>query len=463
MSIRALRPRLSVAGDPSGPWDGGRPLKILVDLQADSRQIERLTGLDRLEVPVAEHMLWTLCQHERIELVWIAEEGEDGPGALHYQPPAGHRDKYLPYVVTTSTGHSMSAVWQHDHLRKHAVENPPTPLEAIVKASTPDSLRADLMVTDDPDVLTWDGPGSNRANVMRASDALALIGLLLRELDSVPVIGPKAFSIDTQDLAWTAVRAQLPAGWEWGNALVDHSIVSGDDYSILLFGSFFDRLVRVLRQRDGLHLARFRRASHRTGLVATEALDTLMFNVVGAFDAAAIAAHIGAGLPASERRYAGWQNKDWRRSLGVEPLNRMFHKRQPAEDLFAVLRTLRNTVHGAGLNSRVMRSAGSKEHLVQIPTSEAEDVRERLERIGSKDGWGIRSVHGETFVDPAQLVELLLPIVFETLNKILSLTPRTALERSGTTYLDDPPDEIPFDLGSRSRACLLYGLAVPSS
>lgn len=195
--------------------------------------------------------------------------------------------------------------------------------------------------------------------------------------------------------------------------------------------------------------------------MATEALDTLMFNLVGAFDASAIAAHIGAGLPASERRSAGWQHKDWRRSLGVETLYTMFHKRQPADDLFAVLRTLRNTVHGAGLNSMVMQSARGTEHLVQIPTSEAKDVRERLERIGPQDCWGIRSVSHETFVDPAHLVELLLPLVFDTLNAILDASPRAALKRGKSEHTLRPPDQIPFDLGTRTRACLLYGLRAP--
>src|ERR1019366_7795089 len=84
---------------------------------------------------------------------------------------------------------------------------------------------------------------------------------------------------------------QLPSGWTWGSALVDHSTTVDDDYAMLLFGSFYERLVRMLTQRDRIHRATLTPADNKTGLAATEALDTMMFNIVGAFDAAAIAAH----------------------------------------------------------------------------------------------------------------------------------------------------------------------------
>lgn len=118
MPIRGLCAPLSIAGDPPGPYEGGRALKILVDLPPKSRQVEHLRGLECLALPVPEHMLWSLCQHERIELVWIPSEGEDGPGALRYSTPSGDDDEYLPVVVTTFTGHSSSAIWPYHRMRE---------------------------------------------------------------------------------------------------------------------------------------------------------------------------------------------------------------------------------------------------------------------------------------------------------------------------------------------------------
>lgn len=220
--------------------------------------------------------------------------------------------------------------------------------------------------------------------------------------------------------------------------------------------------MRLLNHRDNIHRAIIQRADNQTGHDATEALDTLMFNVVGAFDAAAIAAHMGAGFPFAERKRAGWQWKDWRKELGVPHLYEMFHKKKPADDVFAVCRILRNTVHGAGLSAMVASSHRRSDTLVRLPQAEAAEIVERLNRLGPPEIWGVNTKHrGQLYFDPARLVEGLVPQVFSTLEEILAHTPFGHLASTGTLS-GGLPTKGPFDLNTRTRTSLLYGLAPPS-
>lgn len=300
---------------------------------------------------------------------------------------------------------------------------------------------------------------------MNTADALAEVGLYLRRDDPTLVASaPKiSFTFGTHMLAWSAVRSQLPSGWTWGSALVDHSTTVDDDYAMLLFGSFYERLVRMLNHRDNIHRATLQQANNKTGLEATEALDTMMFNIIGAFDAAAIAAHMGAGRPPKDRKKAGWQWKDWRKDLDVPHLYEMFHKKQPAEDLLTVCRRLRNTVHGAGLSSMVSSGATGKETLVRLPKAEAADLVERLNRLAPANIWGVEArIRNSVYIDPARLAEGLIPHVFATLEEVLAHTPRDHLA-GARPHREGPPTDGGFDLNTRTRASLLYGLKPPTA
>ena len=106
---------------------------------------------------------------------------------------------------------------------------------------------------------------------MNTADALAAVGLYLRRDDPTLVATAAKISITfgTHMRAWSAVRSQLPSGWTWGSALVDHSTTVDDDYAILLFGSFYERLVRMLNHRDSIYRATLQQPNNKTGLEAS--------------------------------------------------------------------------------------------------------------------------------------------------------------------------------------------------
>jgi len=453
------------AGDKGGPFAGDGPLRVLVDLPIGLRQFE--TGPWQGPTPATpESILWSLCQGSpEIELHWLAQSGETGRGAIHFQEPDLPSDHW-PFTFSKGDGDEwLGAISMYQQLKRAAAEDPSRSLDTYAKAALSDDLRAHVTVTNDPSLLSLDGFYVRNANAMSATDALAVIGLYLRKDD--PYLGAWAppqvgFHLGAHLAAWIAVRSQLPSGWEWSRALVDHSTATKDDYAGLLFGSLFERLVRMLKHRDIIHRAINQPANNQTGNDATEALDSLMFNVVGAFDAAAIAAHLGAGLPFAKRRRAGWQDKNWRKDLGVWQLSEMFKTNEPADDLFAVCRLLRNTVHGAGLSSIVASSLRSTDTLVRLPQGESREVVERLNRLAPANTWGIEDrFGGPIYIDPSRLVEGLIPHIFGTLEAILASTPLERLDRANAVSSDRGSGGS-FDLSTRARTCLLYGLAPPS-
>ena len=461
MPIRSLKKPQEYAGDPPGPFSsGGRPLRILLDLPAASRTDDTVM-LDKLTVPNPDHMLWSSCQRNDIEAYWLAEDGENAAGAVHLGEIDRDSDNRL-FTVVREKGAWMHGISFYRQLEQFAGNAGPRGLEVLTKAALADELRVDLIATSDEDLLALTGGYGRRVNPMTATDALAIVGLYLRAGENYEQRdGKLKVGISFDMLAWSAVRSQIPAGWPWASALVDHDSIANDD-AALIFEALFERLTRALTQRDILHRAMNEPAGNRSRKQMVEAFDYIMMNLVGAFDATARSAHLGAGRPWKQRHAAKWQSR-WRTQIGVPALETMFDDTQPAADLFAVLRALRNTLHGAGLGSLTARHSGKDDEVLAIlPRDDAAEIVERLTRIDPNEDWGIgdTSPLGSQF-DAARLTEALLPRALVTLNDVVSLCPLWALQSSGRTLPTGPADKMPFDLGTSTRANLLYGLPLP--
>lgn len=132
------------------------------------------------------------------------------------------------------------------------------------------------------------------------------------------------------------------------------------DGPIFLSGSLHERIVRLLRCRDGVHTALLVPQNNQTAGEATEALDYFMVNLVGAFDAAARAAHLAAGLSPGSRRNAAWQKDSWRRQIcpASPELADLFAEGTTHSRVLEIARILRNTVHGEGLHTTAAQQGG---------------------------------------------------------------------------------------------------------
>jgi hypothetical protein len=246
------------------------------------------------------------------------------------------------------------------------------------------------------------------------------------------------------------------------SALVAHSVAVQRNAPTLLAGSVHARVARVLRHRDIVHAALRVPQNNEIADRAIEALDTLLFNLVGAFDAAARAAHLCVGLPAEKRRGAAWQRDGWRNRLreNAPELATMFDAGSPQRRILDICTTLRNTVHGEALQSLAVQGGSSRETLVELPEDDAHDLVELMRAAGTEPTWGIREVAGRTpRVEPAALAERLVPAAVSALDDALRLTPVERLPGvSAETLRIDAPDSVEFGAGTQARLRLLVGI-----
>ena len=303
---------------------------------------------------------------------------------------------------------------------------------------------------------------------MTVEQALSIVGLYLRNRGEYPIAGDGRswLTFGEHLLFWSAARAQLPSGWRWGSALVAHGAAISRRGPSYLFGSLHERVVRMLRCRDRAHTALLVPQNNQTANQVTEALDYFMVNLVGAFDAAALAAHLALGLDPQKRQFAKWQSKPWRKLVrDTDPaLADLFAPGTAHARVFEICRTLRNTVHGEALHSSAVQHAGKpRQTLVVLPEDDAEDLGELFDQLGGRDEWGLRVVAPKQLhIAPAVLIERLLPQALQMLDDALRLTPVERLDVATTSaLLTGPPDDTSFGLGTRTRVSLLFGLSLP--
>jgi len=424
-----------------------------------------------LATPDAWDFVWALGARDDIDLRWISEAGEpDLPGRVQMQDADREADQ-LPFTVITDTGVSYQAVWPLGQWEQWAAQrslpgvDPAAWRLDVLTARVAVAMRADLLVTDSPLLLTATDRAITEANPVSADQALASMGLYLRRRSEYPVVAPNRLTFDERGLLWSAVRAQLPAGWRWSSALVTFSVAAQRRGPTLLHGSLYQRLVRALRYRDQVHAAAHAIANNTAADDITEAFDNLTVNAVGAFDACARAAHLCANLPATARHQAKWQNARWRSQVArVAPdLTRLVDDGTDTSHLFHALRLLRNTVHGEALHTTLVRRVGGEptRALIALPEEDSEDLITLFDRLGDCEEWGIVDIPSlGAHLDAALFVERLMTKLFAAINEIQARTPVQLLPGvTAASITSQPPEDLMFGSGTRRRVSLLLGLA----
>lgn len=265
---------------------------------------------------------------------------------------------------------------------------------------------------------------------------------------------------------WVAVRAALPAGWRWFSACLamDHEGVHPE--LALLAQTAFVRVGRALVSRDQVVRAMSLPAGNDAAEDALNAMDVALIFSMAALDVAARVVNRVVDLPVEDHN-VGWQKRDWVRQLGrsAPDLAALVARGSEGGDTLHAVRLLRNTVHGAGLQS--MRVEGrlhpeSTETVVQLPMKEADELHEIVNRRGWADDWGLRQMWPGAFdAEPDQLVDHLVRGSINLLNQLMLATPFGAWEsaaqpqpeRAGRSMLADP-----FAPPVQKSLLLQYGL-----
>lgn len=318
-----------------------------------------------------------------------------------------------------------------------------------------DAVSADLVVTERPFLLGGHWFSSLQPMACTPEEGIALISQFLRLRGTYPAAATGANGItirfDRGLFFWVGTRALLPEGWRWFSHCV---AAEGDGHSqdlVITAQSVFQRIQRSLIARDTL---RWQLTLPQNNDVADDALsevDRILVYLVGAFDAVGRVSHRVLGLAGNEYG-AGWQKENWLRKVqtSAPDLAAAMAPGTEAADLFEVVRLMRNSVHGAGLQALgLARGVGRREGTgVSLPIAETQRLLELLTTRGWSDTWGLTEFYrGRFYVAPDAFIEHLLRASVPVLNDLMRLTPVERLLDAPATSTGEPPMDGPFAHG----------------
>lgn len=468
-----------VAGDPPGPFDqSGRRLRIVVDFAQDHRRIEEWNGNTQapLSMPNPEIFLWSLTEGESIDRYWIGtanDPADVGRVVIPSGPLDPNAHDYLGFSTINGQGRKTEySIWPYSTYETFAQDDAGAPaglsteqwLAELLVARASTEMRADLLVTTNPRLLTSQVAHTTEAHAYSAANAVGVVGLYLRSKGKYPIVGPEQLVLNERSMFVLAVEELLPSFRAWASELSQHSYATENDTLALLAQSVRERILRMLRCRDQLLIASSATQTNTTADRIVESLDYLLVNLVGAFDAAARAAHLVYGLSKETRKTAGWQRERWLKKLQDPDMEDLFAPDSTGDRLFEICRFLRNTVHGEGLSAMTLNESGvpQKQTLVRLPHDEADDLAEHFDQLGGHAAWGLRRLSAGfgDYIDAATFIGRLIPRAMAVLNEALDKTPTSKLTGIGHFPIGPPPTDSAYDsAGTRARVMLLLGLA----
>jgi hypothetical protein len=451
--------------------------------------------------PPPDAVLRSLLGHAAFEILFVADRLELTGAVIFADEVAPGSDDIFPFEVKTANGVRYTwFAWYGEagaEIARMVARHGITEEEAragVLLHRAGAVLEADLIVTSREWLLVERGPG-HLAGVFSPEEALALMGLYLRWHELPIIIGGAAVRWNAASMRRSAAFTALPAFERWNQAARAWHGAVGDLTLENLNQTCLTRVARAFKFRDGIH-----------GLLATMAedepeemlceLDSLLFSLVGAFDATARAVDLILNL-GTKSSACGWQYTDpkkWQSRLEW-PAKRLYdytRARTEMQRLFQILRWTRNSVHYDALS--LVHDDGS--YLVTVPHDTQENLRALL-REGHA-GWdreslGIRvrppggvtaskwlpgtgrcsvtarrkgaptpadPLEGELVIDVRAFIGKVFSACLAALNEIMLLVPLGQMP-GYTPVLDDPPRTgLPWRYSDTTghRLRMLYGI-----
>ena len=376
--------------------------------------------------------------------VWEVRTG--GPNRLSRSGITGNRTQVATQDTRTSVYEDMPAAAAAERRTRDALAG-----------QVAEAVHADIYLTDRPylHAVTW--PLARGMTVLDVDQALPLISLYLRAQGQHLIWrsqdGTATLQLNRGFFYWVGSRELLPSGWRWSHAFAQLSQSTGDDTLLLLSQSVLQRIARALQVRDRVHIALNQPQDNDIAEDALSALDVVLLLLMGAVDATARVVHQVLQISGSAFD-AAWQRARWlSKVLKVAPgFAVLIGNSTTGCHALTVLRILRNSVHGATLQSLALKKGTEPlRTLVGIPPAEAKELLAAVAELGGPAAWGIEEIlPGRFHADPGVLLERLLPQIFELLNAIMDATPVESLEG---VVIDpshrQPPTIDPYDIRSR--------------
>lgn len=322
------------------------------------------TGGGSTGYPDAAAVLRSYLGHPAFEVLFVADE-LDKQGAVVFDQPAD-RDS-LPVLVKTAISTRCTGISYYEEAvreasemvaRHHVDESEARTGVFLYRAGS--VLEADLVITSREWLLAERGRplGRHLASIVSPDEALALMGLYLRWHSQHVIVGGAAVQWHPTTMRRSAAFVAMPAFERWNQAGRVWRGANGDLTLESLNQTCLTRVSRAFKFRDNIFGLSATMAGNEPEEMLCE-LDSLLFNLVGAFDVAALIVDRVLGL-CSDPRDCGWQkttvSKDpgrsgWQTRLqaSAEALYSYTEADSEMQQVFKVLRWLRNSVHDEAL------------------------------------------------------------------------------------------------------------------
>ena len=357
------------------------------------------TGGGSTGFPEPDGVLRSFLKHPELETLFVADRLDD-VGAVVFESSPPPNDVALPFQVKTPDGvNYTSSSWYGEALEETAAMSAKHHVgEAEARAGVllyraGNVLEADLIVTCREWLLAERGPG-HLASVFSPTEALALIGLYLRWHELPVIVGGAPARWHPTAMRRSAAFTALPAFERWNQAGRAWHDITGDLTLENLNQTCLTRVARAFKFRDSVYGLSATMTDYEPEEMLSE-LDSLLFSLVGAFDTAARAVDQILQL-STKGSDCGWQyagKGKWQSRLAesAKELHDYTRAETEMQQLFQVLRWLRNSVHYDALG--LVHDEGT--YLVTIPGDTEQSIRALLRkgRPGwSKDTTGIRAL-----------------------------------------------------------------------
>lgn len=318
-------------------------------------------------------------------------------------------------------------------------------------------MKADLLITlspicNFPKIDNW-----NIVTAIHPFDAIPLVGLYLRQQNKFvtyhePSLGgpakPERTRSDERSIFyWKAADILVPAAARGPSS---HRIEFENDFPTIidLRSAVIWRVEQALQARDKLlsTLAVAPR-DHTIADAAAADLELMLIWLMAGFDVTARIAHIGYDLGGSQNN-AGWQRKDWRRSLSPRnaDLALFFSPNSPAGVIVKLIASLRNSIHGGNPVSAVPITPVFGRHAMQpfvkIPPPDKDNVLNAVQSLGSYGNFGIFKPYPnlDYHIHPGEFAEKIFILAVVAISASLEHNP----DMNRRSSLDGPGFELQY-------------------
>lgn len=356
-----------------------RPLRLVVDPKSlgASEELEfLLTFMGRGHVEV-----WSTDPDASF---YVAAEMTNASGAtFEFRATSPHekRSGVIPNVP--------SAIAQAPRLEAAGLGGEAGLRRKLLNVALAGAFGADALVADMP-VQELRRAGIRQVqtqNILSASEALALIGLVLRtSLNEVPIpLGPGEWRHSRGNFYWDGVRLRLPSWDAWHG----EPIQSGDWAAAESSQATLIRMAHALRARDHCH-AEWQLSRNPHSDEGLYHLDMYLVSSMGALDAAARVISRRLGYQ-GEDRDIGWQRAPWLKWLEsrAPALAALAAEGSEGGTFIHLMVKFRNLVHSETFHGRTLQTPEVEVYGLYLPDSIEEKLIGYFESLGGAAVWGV--------------------------------------------------------------------------